>query len=158
LVYFFQKNFKNQFTKRLLPILAPIFLLYSLYDYFNSSKIKFGANQAIVESLLMLIILVYFFYEKIRYEVQIPLYEAKTFWIAVALFIFFSGTLFLFIYSKTMIGDAHFRELYVTIYNTCNIIKNLLLCIALFIKENNLPLNPNNSPFGMIDENPYPFK
>ncbi|WP_460560185.1 hypothetical protein [Ferruginibacter profundus] len=157
LLYFFQNNFKNKLARKAFLVIAPIFLVYSIYDYFVSPKLKFGANQAIVESFFMLIILIYFFYEKIKYEVQIPLYESKPFWIAVALFIFFSGNFFLLIYSKTMINDLNFRAQYVFIYSSFNIFKNLLLCVALFIKETNIPLTPNNNPFDMLDENPYPF-
>jgi hypothetical protein len=104
-----------------------------------------------------MIILLYFFLEKIKYEIQIPLYTSKVFWITAGLFIFFAGNFILLVYSKTLIEDSHFRNQYREIYNSFNIVKNLLICVALFIKEPNLPVNPNKNPFDMLDENPFPF-
>lgn len=153
LVYFFQLNFKNNLVRKIAFIIAPLFLIYSVYDYIKSSKTKFGADQAIVECLFMLLILIYFFFEKIKYEVKTPLYEFKVFWIAVAFFIFFSGNFFLLIYSKTMINDPSFREQYIYIYSTFNIIKNGLLCVAIIIKNNIEKSIITDSPF----ESFYPF-
>ena len=131
--------------------MAPLFIIYSIYDYIVSSKIKFGADQAILECLLMLIILIYFFFEKIKYEMQSPMYEFKSFWIAVSFFIFFSGNFFLLIYSKTMINDPSFRQQYVLIYSSFNIFKNIILCVALIIKDNNITNSKNiDSPFDSI--------
>ena len=152
LAYFLQSSFYNLTVRKILKATFPLYLIYSIYNYIISDKITFGADPAIVESLLMISILIYFFFEKIKYEIQTPLYESKIFWIAVALFIYFSGNFFLLIYSKTMINDLNFRNQYVIIYNTFNIIKNLLLCVALMMK-------PDNNKKGTVPGQPdFPFE
>jgi hypothetical protein len=157
LAYFFQSIFKNTTVKKITLLLIPLFFVYSVYDYWISNKSILGSNVAILESLLMILILVYFFFEKIKYEVQIPLYESKLFWIAAGLLIFFAGNFFLLVYSINLIEDSHFRNQYRTIYNSFNILKNLLICVALFIKETDAPVNPNKNPFDMLEDYPYPF-
>ncbi|MCX6314259.1 MAG: hypothetical protein NTX08_05960 [Sphingobacteriales bacterium] len=105
----------------------------------------------------MIFILVYFFFEKIKYDIQTPLYESKAFWIAVAFFIFFSGNFFLLLYSKSMINDLKFREQYVIIYNSFNIFKNLIICVALFIKENGGSIQLKQQNINLPQDHFYPF-
>ena len=154
LLFYFHHNFQNIYAKKLFNILVPLFLVFSIYDYVITSKTIFGADQAIVESLFILIILIYFFFEKIKYDVQAPLYEFKIFWIALAFFIFFSGNFFLLIYAKTMINDLNFRLQYVFVYSTFNITKNIILCIAILIKENSISnlISKKNSIDSFIDD------
>ena len=157
LSYFFQGTFYNNYSKKIVKALIPVYIIYSVYNYFISNKLVFGSDTAILESLLMIIILVYFFFEKIRYEIQTPLYESKIFWIAVGLFIFFSGNFFLLIYSKSMINDLNFREQYVIIYNSFNIIKNGILCIALIIKHSIDNNRKDSKGLEYPFDNFYPF-
>lgn len=145
LLFYFVYNFQNLIAKKIFRILIPFFLIFSVYDYIDSSKLVFGADLAIVESLIMLLLLIYFFFEKIQYDIQAPLYEYKIFWIAVAFFIFFAGNFFLLLYAKTMINDPTFRQQYMLYYCSFNIIKNIILCIALYFKENNQNNSTNNN-------------
>ncbi len=105
----------------------------------------------------MIVILIYFFFEKIKYDIQAPLYESKVFWIAVALFIFFSGIFLVLIYSKTLINDLKFREQYFIIYNTFNIIKNIFFCVALIIKGSNTKDKYSSDSFNLPPDHFYPF-
>ena len=145
LLLYFQYNFQNNAAKKIFKILGPLFFIFTVYDYIKTSKVTFGADQAIVESLFMLIILIYFFFEKIKYDIKVPLYEYKIFWVAVAFFIFFSGNFFLLIYSKTMINDLNFRQQYIFVYSSFNIIKNVILSIALILKEDKDIINNTES-------------
>ena len=137
LTFYFNKNFQNLLAKKLAISLIPVYILFSIFDYILNSKIKFGADQAIVESIFMLFILIYYFFEKIKFDIQSPLYEYKIFWIAVGFFIFFAGNFFLLITSKTMIDDLRFRQQYIFVYSTFNVFKNIILSIAIIINENN---------------------
>jgi hypothetical protein len=69
--------------------------------------------------------------------VEVPIYQKTIFWISVAFIVNFSGNFFLFLFSKNSDqNDAIFRNQYTVIYSTVTIIKNLLLCISVFIKDN----------------------
>jgi hypothetical protein len=65
-----------------------------------------------------------------------PIYQRAIFWIAVAFIINFSGNFFLFLYSKNSFNDEVFKRQYTIIYTTVTLIKNILLCISIIIKEN----------------------
>lgn len=65
-----------------------------------------------------------------------PIYQKAIFWISVAFIINFSGNFFLFLYSKTSYNDDAFRRQFLIINTSVTILKNILLCIAVTIKEN----------------------
>lgn len=64
-----------------------------------------------------------------------PIYQKAIFWISVAFIFNFSGNFFLFLYSKNSYNDEAFKHQYAIIYTTVTVIKNLLLCISILIKE-----------------------
>lgn len=65
-------------------------------------------------------------------------YYNKKFWIIIAFFLYFSGTLFLYIYVNTL-PDAQ-RSRYWAINNFFEILKNILFCVAFIMKKR--PTNP----------------
>ena len=65
-----------------------------------------------------------------------PIYHRAIFWISVAFIINFSGNFFLFLFSKNSYNDEYFQKQYTIIYSTVTFIKNILLCVAILIKEN----------------------
>jgi hypothetical protein len=65
-----------------------------------------------------------------------PIYQKAIFWISVAFIINSAGNFFLFLYSKNSFNDdPNFKRQYTIIYTTVTVIKNLLLCISILIKE-----------------------
>ena len=73
-----------------------------------------------------------------------PIYQRAIFWICVAFIINSSGNFFLFLYSQNSYNDEIFKKQYTIIYVIVTVIKNLLLCISIFIKEKHENLPPNN--------------
>lgn len=69
--------------------------------------------------------------------VEVPIYQKTIFWISLAFIVNFSGNFFLFLFSKNSVqNDANFINQYTIIYSTVTTIKNLLLCITIFVKDN----------------------
>lgn len=112
------------------------FLIYSLYDYYTSQPGQFTFLPLVAECFFFILTIVYFFYEKIQYNISSPLYTMPTFWISVAFLIYFSGNFFLFLFSKTMFTNPDFREQYTLIYSTVTIMKNIFLCTAIITNSN----------------------
>lgn len=102
----------------------------------------FDTTPSIVEFLILISFLVYFFYEKMQTVVSYPLYQNISFWIAVGLFIYFTGNFFylVFIYSS---NDVSFILQMKYIYSIVTISKNIILALALFGTE---PDNADNNP------------
>jgi hypothetical protein len=65
-----------------------------------------------------------------------PLYQSIIFWICVGLFLYFTGSFFFFLFSKTRAGQQ-FTILMDSIYGIVVILKNVFLSLSLFASENN---------------------
>jgi hypothetical protein len=79
-----------------------------------------------------------------------PVYQKAIFWISVAFIINSAGNFFLFLYSKNSFNeDPNFKRQYTIIYTTVTVIKNLLLCISILIKET--PKNESDDPIFDVD-------
>ena len=91
---------------------------------------------ASVAHMTLLVFIVYYFFEVMQEAVVEPIYQRAIFWISVAFIINSSGNFFLFLYSKNSFNDEVFKRQYTIIYTTVTVIKNILLCISILIKEN----------------------
>jgi hypothetical protein len=89
----------------------------------------------LVECSFFIILIIYFFFEKLKQDVNEPLFSTFIFWFSVAFLINFSGNFLLFVYSETSNKDVDFKINYAIIYSTVTIIKNILLCVAVTMKE-----------------------
>lgn len=145
---FFYNIFKNNIVKKVLIYSTIPFFIYWGYDFLISDKSTFSNNPVIVEFLVFIVFLIYFFYEKMQTVVLYPLYQTITFWICVALFIYFSGNFFFLIFIKTSVDPQFITQMKI-IYSFITITKNIILCLALFgneheeAKEDNLNI-PND--------------
>ena len=143
--------------KRLFPILECILLsLYYYYNYITSRKkqlfiignIFLGAFFIIdfiidkekpsflplaIEYLFFIFIILFYFYERIKLVSNVSISTIPCFYISVAYLLGFSGTFFLFLYSISMINDPSFKPIYRLTYGSFTIIKNILICVGVFI-------------------------
>ena len=113
---------------------------------------------ASVEHMLLLVFILYFFFEILQNVTTEPVYQKAIFWISVAFIINSAGVFFLFLYAKTSFADV--KTQYTIIYSAVTIIKNILLCISIPIKESpgksilNESLNIDLDPFKPIEQKP----
>ena len=138
---------ENLMVKKLIIFSIVLFAIYCIYAFsrVNIQKLYFDFTPAIVESLFFIVVIVYYFYEIMRFNYATPLFQLPSFWISVAFVIFFSGTFFLLLYSKTMFNEPGFNVQYLIISCTLTIIKNVLLCVALFVNKNLITYKDNNT-------------
>jgi hypothetical protein len=138
---------KSLIVKKILLVFILIFAIYCFYalSSINLQKSYFDFTPAIVESLFFIVVIIYYFYEIMRFNFATPLFQLTSFWISVAFVIFFSGTFFLLLYSKTMFNEPGFDVQYIVISCTLTIIKNILLCVALFVNKNLVPSKDNTA-------------
>jgi len=86
-----------------------------------------------------------------------PVYQRAIFWISVAFIINSSGNFFLFLYSKNSYNDDVFKKQYTIIYTTVTVLKNVLLCISILIKEKREQA-PHHAPLEIDLDTFHPFK
>lgn len=121
--------------KKILFITASVFFVaYSLYDYLiTKDPLDFSYRPLVIECLFFALVIIYFFYEKLQFSVNMPILHTPEFWVSVAFLLYFSGNFFLFLFSTSMLKNPEFRNQYVIIYGTVTITKDILLTVAVIV-------------------------
>ncbi len=136
LSYLFYLYIKNKLVRNILLFSSIPFCLFCIYDFIVSKAPSLAFYPLITEYLILLLFIIYFFFEVIQESFVEPIYQKAIFWISVAFIINFSGNFFLLLYSVNSFQDEEFRNAFTLIYSSVTILKNILLCIAVTIKEN----------------------
>lgn len=134
LAFFFFKLLKNNFIKKLLIISIPIFLSFTFYNYLTTDKIAFNNYPFLVEFLVFILVLIYYFYEKMKIVTTYPLYQSISFWLCVGFFIYFTGNFFFLLFSTSSKDPAFLKQLRV-VYSIVNITKDIILTLAWLAHE-----------------------
>jgi hypothetical protein len=87
-----------------------------------------------LEAVLIISYCILLLYEQVKDPTITFVYNTKRFWIIIAFFLYFSSTLFLFLFADTMTIQQ--RANYWAINNFFEILKNILLTVAFIIKNN----------------------
>ncbi len=129
---------KSSAAKKLMVFGAVLFGIFWCYNFSRTqiSKLDFDFIPSIIESLFFMAVIVYYFYEIMRYNYYTPLFELPSFWVSVAFLIFFSGDFFILLVAKTRFSEFGFGDQFVIVNSTLTIIKNILLCVAIFVNKN----------------------
>jgi hypothetical protein len=159
LAYFFSLHITNKFVRKFLLISTFPFFIFCIYDFVSAKEPTLAFYPLTFEYLVLLLFIVYFFFEVMQETVVEPIYQKAIFWISVAFIINFSGNFFLFLYSKNSYNDEAFKRQFTIIYCSVTILKNILLCIAVSIKEKNNELRSfDNISLDSKLDNYLPFK
>ncbi len=139
--YYYQLQYKHKKTIFLSATLG--FLFYSIFDYLTvKSPQDFSFIPLVIECLFFAMVIVYFFYEKIQFNLSIPILHTSEFWVSVAFLLYFSGNFFLFLFSKSMFSNPAFKAQYTIIYSSITIIKDVLVSVAILV---NVYVNNNQN-------------
>lgn len=149
--YYFSFLIKNKYKFLVSFSSVFLFILYSFYDYNNSLKGTFSFIPLVIECFYFLLLIIYFFYETIKYNISKPLYNSTSFWISVGFLIYFSGNFFLFLFSSQLSSNPQFRTSFTLIYNVVTIIKNIFLCTAIFVNASSADSNSKIKSSNKID-------
>ena len=154
--YHFHLKYKHK--KIVFGIALIIFFAYSGFDYLTAKSSKeFSFIPLVMECLFFALIIVYFFYEKIQFNISTPILNTYEFWVSVAFLLYFAGNFFLFLFSKSMYNNPAFRVQFTIIYNTITILKDILLTVAVLIcvyvnnKKNSLDGDPIEIDLGAFN-------
>ena len=135
LIYFISLIIKESIVKKIVLFSIIPFSIYYIFDFIKSRG-SIPNDPSIVEFLVFIVILIYFFFEKMKISVQFPIYQTIYFWICVGLFLYFTGSFFfLLLISNVNKSDIILTGQMTVIYNIVTIIKNLLLGSALLVKN-----------------------
>ncbi len=133
LVIFFSRLLQNKLLKKIILYSIIPFLVYCVYNIFVSKPDTFNNYPALLEFSIFILIIVFYFYEKMNVVSSIPLLRSISFWICIGLFIYFTGNLFFFLLI-TSASDKEINQMFL-IYSGVTITKNLILAAAWFANE-----------------------
>lgn len=136
LAYLFYLYIKNKVVRNILLFSSIPYILFCIYDFIIAKEPTLAIFPLITEYLVLLLFIIYFFFEVIQESIVEPIYYKAIFWISVAFITNFSGNFFLLLTSINSFQDEEFKYVFTIIYSSVTILKNILLCIAVTIKEN----------------------
>lgn len=135
LAYLFYLYIKNKIIRNILLFSSIPYVFFCVYDFLIAKEPSLAFQPLITEYLILLLFIVYFFFEVVQESVVEPIYQKPIFWISVAFIINFSGNFFLLLASVNSYQDEAFKYVFTIIYSSVTILKNVLLCISVTIKE-----------------------
>ena len=135
--YFLYLILPKGLPKKIIPFFWIGFLLFALADYiFFSTEYQFDSITSGIEAIIVLILCMAYLFSQIRGNNSLVIYSTFNFWTVIAFFIYFSGTFFLYLMTEKMMVNISFQKMYFVINISFNILKNLLLCVAMMMKLN----------------------
>jgi hypothetical protein len=131
--YFFFTTLQRK-TFKYIPLAgALLFYPVAIFNFTRTSE-GFDSIPASLEAILIILYCILTLYEQISDPKVIFAYYNKKFWATIAFFLYFSSTLFLFLYARTLV--SHGLDKYWAINNFFEILKNILFCISFIMKKN----------------------
>lgn len=135
--YFIYLILPKNLVKRSVPFVWIGFLLFAFIDYaFFSKAQEFDSIASGIESIIVLMLSIYFLFSQVKGANSLLIYSTFNFWAVIAFLIYFSGTFFLYLMTERMMHDVSFQKQYFVINISFNILKNLLLCVAMTMRVN----------------------
>lgn len=130
--YFLHSILSFKYRDWLIAIIGIIIIGFNI-KYFLSSEIieEFDAVTTSIEAVFIIFLSLTYFYEVIQKNSVSIIYAQKPFWIVAAMLVYLSANLFLFITSKYLTPEE--RNLYWSINDTSNTLKNILLTVAFIL-------------------------
>ena len=133
-----QKNFK-------LVLLVGSLLFYTLAvsNIFQNRKTdSFDSPSASLEAILLIVYSIFYLFEQVKDPSIFYIYYLKKFWIVLAILVYLSSTLFLFLYATTFTKPE--ETTYWVINNIFDIIKNLLILVSFTMRDKKQQYAPEN--------------
>lgn len=123
--------------RKIVPFLWIGFILFAFADYvfFNKTH-EFDSFASGIEAIIVLVLCMAYLFSQVRGNNSLLIYSTFNFWVVIAFFIYFSGTFFLYLMTDKMRVSVSFQKMYFVINISFNILKNLLLCVAMTMKLN----------------------
>jgi hypothetical protein len=129
---FIYLSLKEKVLKYILIVCSLIFYFVAILTFASKKMDSFDSLSASFEGSLIIVYSIFFLYEQIRDPSIFYIYYLKKFWIIIAFLLYFSSTLFLFIYAATLTSQEHRN--YWSINNIFDNLKTILFAISFIIK------------------------
>jgi hypothetical protein len=132
-VLFISYNIKSPKSKTLFLLSIPLLLIIAFIDYSVNPSNQFDSLPSGIAAIIGIALCIYCLFLLIRKISSIFLYQIPLFWFLSGIFIFYSGTLFLFLLSQQNLDNQSFAITFIIINGGFSILRNTLFSIAFTI-------------------------
>lgn len=123
--------------KKFVPFIWIGFILFAIIDILYISRINdFDSFTIGIEYIIIFILCISYLIIQLKRSNSSTIYSSFNFWVVITFLIYFCGTFFLYLMTNSISHTASFRKQYLIINISFNILKNILLCVALTMKLN----------------------
>ncbi len=134
----FHEAFIGKKTKRIVLVSTSVYTLMCVYIFTRLDGFyKFNSTINTLTCLLIITWVFVYFYQLLQTLQQIKLSILPMFWISVACLLYFSGTLFIFLYSETILFQKEpilYKQLW-SIYYVLLFVFRVLLAVGLWYSK-----------------------
>jgi hypothetical protein len=137
----FYDSIRSENLKNWVIVGSMLALMVSFVDYdlmFNVSSIDLNQRSMVAWGLVIISFVVFYFYELIR-QLEVPvLLQYPLFWCSTGVLLYFSGTIFSYIYCSFTFNSNNFevRKIYWTVEFLFSIVLNIFLTISIWNTKN----------------------
>lgn len=150
--YFIYLSIPKSIIKKAVPFLWIGFVSFELLVItFKKDPFGFDSITSGIECIILLFLCISYLFTQLRGSNSLKIYFTFDFWVVITFLIYFSGTFFLYILAQSMGRDIAFQKQYFIINISFNILKNILLCIAMTMKLNDT-VNQQKSAIPKLDD------
>jgi len=133
---FYYYALSTQNIKKAIPVIWSTFLIFSVIDFFFIDQMDAYDSFAVgVEYIFIILMCIYYLVVQIKGINNLSVYSTSNFWIIITFLIYTSGTFFLYIMAEKMLENKVFQVQYIIINSSFNILKNVLLSVAMLMKS-----------------------
>ena len=137
-------NLAKKLAKKIILFLSPLFILFAIFQFLNSQNKSIDAISITIEYILIIVFCIFYFFEEINQPNATFIYASYNFWIITGIFIYSTGTFFLFMQSDNL-TTAEWEQWSIINY-IFTILKNLFFGIALVMKKDSSKHSKSNKP------------
>lgn len=136
--YFIYLILHKSFVRKTIPFLWLALIIFDLINViYKNNTFGFDSITSGIECIIILLLCISYLFIQLRGSNSLSIYSTFDFWVVITFLIYFAGTFFLYMLAQSMGRDVSFQKQYFIINIAFNILKNILLCIAMTMKLNN---------------------
>ncbi len=124
---------RSKFFKKIFIFISISFACFCVYWILIGNFTRFDSLQTSIECIIIIITCLFYLYEQLTKPQVEFIHSNYKFWIVISLLIYLAGVFFLFAYAADLPKKEN--EKYWPILHICNIIKNLLFAVAIYISS-----------------------
>ncbi len=134
-ISFFYSEVFGKKSKKIINSIIVLFGASSLIDFYYSRNSLFDSVPTGISALIFVSYSIVFFYQQLKHNTTILIYQLFEFWAIIGVFIYFSGNFFLFIFSQKNFSDPLFKNLFYAFLTTFSILRNLFWLTAIVVSK-----------------------